>query len=382
MSVRKPTNPKIALILGLIFFNVLTSFASDGVFLYTPNTKVSVAPGESVDYSIEVINNSDQLFDGDIQISGIPRSWTYSLKSGAYAVSKIAVLSKDKKSLSLKVEVPFQVNKGTYNFRVTAADSVTLPLYIVITERGSSETEFTTTQTNMQGNAKATFSYRTSLKNRTAEKQLYALMADAPRGWEVTFKADYKPVTSVEMEPNTTKEINIDIKPLSQVKAGTYKIPVRAVTSSTSANLELEAVVTGSYEVTLTTPSGLVSTNITAGGSKKIQLIVRNTGSSDLSDVEMKSSVPSKWEVIYDPVKIEKIAPGSEATVYATIQADKKAIPGDYVANLEAKNPETSSKVSFRIMVKTPMIWGWIGVLVILAALGGVFFLFRKFGRR
>ncbi|MEN6453312.1 MAG: NEW3 domain-containing protein [Prolixibacteraceae bacterium] len=382
MSVRKLVNPKIALIWGLLFFNVLTSFASNGVLLYTPYTKISVSPGESIDYSIDIINNSDQLFDEEVRVSGIPGSWTHSLKSGAYSVGKMAVLPNDKKSLTLKVEVPFQVNKGSYNFKVTAGESVTLPLVITVTEKGSSETEFITDQSNMQGNATATFSYRANLKNRTADKQLYALMADVPRGWEITFKADYKPVTSVEMEANTTKEINIDIKPSGQVTAGTYKIPVRAVTSSTSADLELEAVVTGSYSMELTTPTGLVSTNVTAGGSKKLQLTIRNTGSSELTGIEMKSAVPSKWQVIFDPVKIDRLAPGNDATVYATIQADKKAIPGDYVANLEAKNPETSSKIAFRVMVKTPLIWGWIGVLVILAALGGVFFLFRKFGRR
>ncbi len=382
MSVRKPTNLKTTLILGLLIFNFLTSFASEGVILYTPYTKISVSPGQSIDYAIDVINNSDQLFDGEIRVSGIPRSWTYSLTSGAYTISKIAVLKSEKKSVSLKVEVPYQVNKGNYSFQVSAGESVVLPLVITVTEKGSSESEFTTDQANMQGNASATFSYKTELKNRTPEKQLYAMMADVPRGWEITFKADYKPVTSVEMEPNTSKEINIDIKPSAQVTAGTYRIPVRAVTSSTSANLDLEAVVTGSYQMKLETPTGLVSTSITAGSSKKLQLVVRNTGSSELTGIEMKSSVPSKWQVIFDPVKIDKLAPGNEATVYATIQADKKAIPGDYVSELEAKNPETNSKISFRVMVKTPMIWGWVGILVIVGALGGVFFLFRKYGRR
>ncbi|MGD9556017.1 MAG: NEW3 domain-containing protein [Mangrovibacterium sp.] len=382
MSVRKLTNPKIALFFGFFFLSIFASFASDGVLLYTPYTKISVSPGQSIDYSIDLINNSEQLFNEEIQVSGLPRNWTYSLKSGAYTISKMAVLSKDKKSISLKVDVPYQVNKGNYSFKVSAGESVVLPLVLTVTEKGSSESAFTADQSNMQGNATATFSYRATLANRTPEKQLYAMMADIPRGWEITFKADYKAVTSVEMEPNTTKEINIDIKPSSQVTAGTYRIPVRAVTSSTSASLDLEAVVTGSYALELTTPTGLVSTNVTAGSSKKIQLLLRNTGSSALTGIEMKSTAPSKWQVIFDPVKVEKLEPGNDATVYATIQADKKAIPGDYIVNMEAKNPETTSKVSFRVMVKTPMIWGWIGVLVILAALGGVFFLFRKFGRR
>ncbi len=96
----------------------------------------------------------------------------------------------------------------------------------------------------------------------------------------------------------------------------------------------------------------------------------------------MKSTAPSKWQVIFEPEKIDKLAPGNETTVYATIEADKKAIPGDYVINMEARTPEATSQISFRVMVKTPMIWGWVGVLVILAAVGGVVYLFRKFGRR
>ena len=64
------------------------------------------------------------------------------------------------------------------------------------------------------------------------------------------------------------------------------------------------------------------------------------------------------------------------------IKADKKAIPGDYVTNIEARTPETSSKLSFRISVETPLLLGWIGVIIIIIALGTVYYLFRKYGRR
>jgi uncharacterized membrane protein len=383
MSVQKKFLSCQALVL-LVFLslNTVPAMASGQVTLYTPYTTISVSPGDAIEYAVDVINKSDQVFNGDIRISGIPRTWTYTLKGGGYTVGRIAVLPDDKKTLSLRVEVPFQVNKGTYTFRLSAGESASLPLTINVTEMGSSETEFTADQSNMQGNANATFTYRATLKNRTIDKQLYALMANAPRGWTVTFKADYNPVTSVELEPNTTKEITIEVKPPKEIKAGTYKIPVRAVTGSTSASMELEAVVTGNYEMSLTTPTGLLSTKITAGGKQKITLTVRNTGSADLTDIEMKATAPSKWEVTFEPAKIDKLTPGNETTVYATIQADKKAIPGDYVVEMRASTPETTSQISFRVMVKTPLIWGWIGVLVILAAIGGVVYLFRKFGRR
>ena len=66
----------------------------------------------------------------------------------------------------------------------------------------------------------------------------------------------------------------------------------------------------------------------------------------------------------------------------ATIQADDKAIPGDYVTNITAQTPEVSSSVSLRISVKTPLLWGWLGILIILVTLGLIYYLFRKYGRR
>ena len=110
--------------------------------------------------------------------------------------------------------------------------------------------------------------------------------------------------------------------------------------------------------------------------------MLKNTGSSELRDITLQFTAPVNWDVTFDPKKVDLLQPGKSAQVFATLKADNKAIPGDYLTNIDAKTPETSSKVSFRISVETPMLWGWIGVLVILVALGSVYYLFRKYGRR
>lgn len=368
--------------IGIATLSSHAVLASDSVTLYTPYTKIFVSPGESVDYSVDVINNSKEIQDKAISVIGIPKGWTYTLTSGGYKISQIAVLPGEKRNLSLKVDVPYQVNKGNFRFKVLAGDSVSLPLVITIAEKGSYETEMTTNQSNMQGSSTSNFTFTVTLKNRTAEQQLYALIADASRGWNVVFKADYKQVTSVELPANTTKDISVEITPPSQVEAGTYQIPVSARTSSTSANLPLEVVITGSYSMELTTPTGLLSNNITAGDGKRIELVVRNTGSSLLQGINLNAATPTNWNVVFEPRKIDKLLPGKDEHVFATVKADKKAIPGDYVLNMEAQTPETTSKATFRTSVETPMLWGWIGVLVIIASLGSVFYLFRKYGRR
>jgi uncharacterized membrane protein len=367
------------------FFMFLTgnSFVSaQALRLYTPYTKITVPPGESIDYSIDVINNGSATGTAEISVTGLPESWSYTLRSGGWDVQEISVLPGEKKTMNLKVEVPFEIEKGSYTFRVVARNYTVLPLSVNVSEQGTLKTEFTSEQANMQGHATSNFTFRTKLNNQTGEKQLYARASNAPRGWNVIFKPNYQQATSVEIEPNQSKDISVEIKPPYNVKSGKYKIPVMASTSATSASLDLEVDITGTYEMELTTPSGLLSAGITSGRQKRIDLVVRNTGSSDLSNVRMSSSKPQGWEVTFDPDTIPMIAAGETAEVLATVKAYEKAIPGDYVINFTAQTPETNSKAAFRMSVKTSMLWGWLGILIILGAIWVIYYLFRKYGRR
>ena len=368
-------------LLGIVTLGICHAENPKGVTLYTPFTQISVPPGESIDYSVDVINGNEAVEDLNVSVSGIPRGWNYELKSGGWKIGQISVLPGEKKTMSLKVEVPVQVNKGSYNFKILAGNH-SLPLTIVVSAQGTYKTEFTTDQANMEGQASATFNYNANLRNRTAEEQLYALTSNAPRGWTVSFRANGKQVTSVEVAPNATTNVSIEVKPPASIESGKFKIPVRAFTASTSAELDFEAVVTGSYTLEFTTFTGLLSSNITAGDTKKIELQVINKGSSELKSIEFVSGKPVDWEVTFVPDKIETLIAGSSTTVTAIVKASRKAIPGDYMVKMTARTPEVSSTADFRMAVKTSMLWGWLGILVIVAVLGGVYYLFRKYGRR
>jgi len=369
-------------IISLIGFALLNaSVSAQGVTLYTPYTKIAVPPGETINYTIDVINHGNARKNVDIRVSAMPQGWTYDLKSGGWNVKQLSLLPGGKKTLSLKVNVPYKVKKGTFRFKVIAGSQV-LPLYVEVSRQGTYKTDFTCKQTNMEGTSKSGFTFSTELKNLTGEKQRYALQSAAPRGWSVIFKPNYKQATSVEIEPNQKVNMTIEVKPPHSVQAGTYKIPVRVVTNNSSAALTLEVVITGNYDMELTTPTGLLSTKITAGDERKVELLVRNTGSAKLDNIQFFSTKPVNWEVTFDPKTVDELGPGQTAEVYATIKAYKKAVAGDYVAKIRARTPEVSSSVTFRITVKTPMLMGWLGIFIILVALGSVWYLFRKFGRR
>ena len=267
MTMRTNCILLLVILLGAFPLNRVHADESGSIILYTPYTKISVTPGASIDYSIDLINNTDRVTNANLSVSGLPGSWKHEIKSGGWTLSQLSVLSKEKKTFNLKVEVPLKVNKGSYHFTVFAGETK-LPLEVVVAQKGTYQTEFTTDQPNMQGNSKSTFTFNATLKNQTADQQLYALMANAPRGWSVVFKPNYKQATSAQVEANSSQNVSIEIVPPANVEAGNYKIPVRAATGTTSADLELEVVVTGSYEMELSTPRGLLSTEITAGDVK------------------------------------------------------------------------------------------------------------------
>lgn len=382
MTKRATLSSLLAFLLFSASLRGAVSAVADSVLLYTPYTKISVPPGQTISYPIDLINNTRNVIDASILVSGLPSSWKYELKAGDYTIRQISVLPQERKTLYLTVIVPLKVNKGNYPFSVSAGSLANLPLAVNVSEQGTFKSELTAKQPNMQGKAGSTFTFQATLKNLTADKQVYALIADAPPGWEVAFKYNYQQVTSAEVGANSTGDITIDIKAPDVTEAGTYNIPVRATTNSTSVNIGLEVVITGFYGMQLSTPSGLLSTSINANEKKRIGMIVQNTGSTELRNIEMDASAPLNWEVTFDPKKIDRVPAGEAAQVFMIIKPSKQAIAGDYIASLLAKTPETAAKTEFRVSVKTPMIWGWTGILVIFIAIGSIYYLFRTYGRR
>ncbi|MBO8163357.1 MAG: hypothetical protein H0Z34_06510 [Brevibacillus sp.] len=372
----------LTLVLGVLATGWVPAQAAGELTLYTPYTSISVTPGESINYDIEVINNSQTVQETGLAIQGLPDGWEYQLTAGGWSIQRLAVLPDQSRNISLQVDVPLEIDKGSYRFQLVAEGKGSLPLTVTVTEQGTFKTELTTEQPNMQGHASSSFNFEATLRNRTADKQLYSLTAEAPKGWDVQFKVDGKAVTSVSVEPNTTKDIDIEVSPPEGIKQGSYKIPVKAATSSTSAGTEFEVVITGNYDIELSTPTGLLSTDVTAGGERTLTLKVSNTGSADLHDIELSADTPVNWEVTFEPKRINKLDAGQSTEVTATIKADDQAIAGDYVVNMTARAPEATSEAQFRVAVKTSLLWGWLGVLIILGVIGGVYYLFRTYGRR
>jgi len=132
----------------------------------------------------------------------------------------------------------------------------------------------------------------------------------------------------------------------------------------------------------LSTPSGRLNLDTTAGKKGALTLELTNTGSADLRSVNLSASAPPGWAVTFEPEKIELIKSGEKQQVTAFITPDGKAIAGDYVVSISASAPETSDSADIRVTVHTSTLWGIVGVAIIAGVIYWVVTTFNKYGRR
>ena len=235
---------------------------------------------------------------------------------------------------------------------------------------------------NIESPSNEPFRYNTTLTNGSAQPLTYNLEAQLPQGWQITYRVEGSPVTSVQLQGNKVQDISVEISSPLAAKPGKYKIPIKAISPVDSLPLNLEAVVKGSYAIELSTPSGRLSDEVVSGSTKELTLLVKNTGTLPLNTLEFSAQLPTRWEATFTPSNIQQLEAGKSQEVRLTLRVPDKTIAGDYVAKFDAKSASNTADVSFRIVVKTSLLSGWIGMLIILLAIGLVYYLIRKYGRR
>jgi uncharacterized membrane protein len=248
--------------------------------------------------------------------------------------------------------------------------------------KSGENSSFKTNLFNLEASVNEPFRYSATLKNGSGEARNYALDVKLPSGWFASFRTMGSQVTSIHLEPGATQEVSIEIGVNPYSKPGKYAIPVTAVSAADTLRLNLEAVLKGAYKIELTTPSGRLSEDVTEGSVEQIVCTIKNTGTLPLSNIELTAQTPPKWQVTFEPAKVERIDPSGSIDVTATVRVPDKTIAGDYVSTFTAKSQNANADAAFRITVKTSLLAGWLGILVILLAIGLIYRLIKKYGRR
>jgi uncharacterized membrane protein len=360
--------------------------ADDGLEVTTPYPAVAVAPGSDV--SLDLTVSSIRTADVSLELGGVPDGWTANLLGGGYVVDGVSVTEAEPAEVRLDIAVPGDAAGGETRLRVTATGGGATDVLIVTVRVDAAAAGDLTLETSspvLTGSSETAFTFSLTFRNDTAQDVTVSVSAQGPAGWDVeaTLTGETQAASTV-VEAGATQAVSVAVTPAEDAEAGDYPIVVTAQAGDRAATADLGVRITGSYAMTLSTPGDLLSASGSAGSPTTQAFEITNTGTAPLTAVEVTANPPTGWEVTFDPASLATLAPNDTGTITATITPSGEAVAGDYVITFNggATEEDADASAQIRFTVETSPIWALVGLGIIALILGGLFYIFRTYGRR
>lgn len=368
--------------------------AGTGVALADPDFEMAmdypsvvVEPGKTVSLNLRLMNRSKTSRQVDLAITKAPDGWTSGMKDRGYAIRSIFIGPEENKFITFEALPPDNVKPAEYSFVIKADSrdgvSQALTVNIGVAEKVVSGTKVTSQYPVLKGGPGNKFEFKADLSNGTGQDQAYNLLATAPQGWDVSFQPAYEStqISSLRIKAGESSGLNIQVQSPKLAAAGDYPIDLQISAGTEKISGNLKVTLTGNYDMSMGTDTGRLNMDVTAGGESSMSIIIANIGSADLKGINLVSSKPSGWTVNFDPKSVD-LAAGATKQINVFVKPDEKSIAGDYLVTLSASTPQVNKSVDVRVTVETSTLWGWVGIVIVLIVLGGLYGVFNTFSRR
>jgi len=366
---------------------VLAQEGQRNLFFYTRYPAQEATVGDTITFKLTLgTETTPQVVR--LGMRDVPTGWNVTFRGDGRVIQSAYVEPNNNATFDLRIEPPTDVKAGEYRMIAVAtgvAQEVALPIVLTLKEKATNPAglSFKVDLPTLRGSPSTTFRYNATLKNESSEEVPVSLLAEAPRGFQVDFKLSGQSITSVPFGPNESKSLSIEVRPFTDIPAGTYEINILARGGDLQATTRLVADVTGQPQLVLTTPDGRLSGEARIGEQTEVKLVVRNTGSAPARNIELSASPPIGWTVEFEPKQIPELAANQIIEVTAKVQPSNQAIAGDYLVTFTARPAEASAATSeFCFTVLTSTLWGLVGIALIAVAVVGVGLAVMRFGRR
>lgn len=271
-------------------------------------------------------------------------------------------------------------------FTALAQDEETEP-EPVPTDNITLETEFP----KLEAVAVGSFQFNVTLNYKGQIERVFDFKTSAPAGWDVYIQPQYetgKRISSITIDSSysgTSKSITAVVNTPSYPPPDPdeYKILLEVVSGEVSGSIELTAKITAKYTLSAFPLHELYNMSATSGKDNIYSIQVTNSGSAPIENITFDSTHPEGWEITFAPEKLETLDTSNPRAIDVNISPPPKAVAGDYMITLRVSGKQASAdKMDIRVTVETPTIWGWVGVIIIIVVVAGLFVVFMRFGRR
>lgn len=355
----------------------------DELTMTTPYPRVAVEAGDQASYELAL--TAPQPIEVSLEAGGLPEGWTGTFRGGGFEVDGVTA-GATAPELTFDVSVPPEASEGTYDITVTAAgggSTVELPLQVRVSAQAGGEVTLTPDFPGLRVPAGDAATFSVELRNDTPTDLQFELESAGPAGWDVTAQPSNEPqAATIQVDSGSTSTINVEATSPARAEAGQYNISVQATSPETQVEAEMIVEIVGSFSLEMTTLDQRLSTEVSADGSSEIQLVLTNTGTAPMQNVELSSTPPSGWDVTFAESAIAQLEAGQSVNAVATVTPSDQAIAGDYIITFSANGEQANTSVDIRTTVNPSALWGFVGVALIALTLAGLAWVFRRFGRR
>lgn len=387
-----------ASVMAVMLLGAAPAYAEErvaGIDMSTAYPGIMVKAGETVNFDLDFTSMDGTGQDVALSIESLPEAWSGYFKSSSSEISKVhipaasgAAADGQEDLADFSLSVPAETAEGVYTveLKADAGKGLTdvLELEVTVSEEEGLTSSFSSEYPQQQGASGSSFSFETTIVNNRGTNQTYALAAEDAEGWQVTFtpSGESTNVTSIAVDAGSSQGLTVNVTPPTTIEKGDYSIPCTAVSANDTLQTELSVEITGTYDVSVSTPDGRLSCDAYANKETNVTLSVTNNGNVDLTNLNLTSSAPTDWEVEFSESTIETLEAGATKEVTATIKPTEDAVTGDYITSVTVSNSETSSSAEFRVSVKTSTTWGIAAIAIIVVLACGLGMIFKKYGRR
>src|SRR4030042_4011367 len=127
-----------------------------------------------------------------------------------------------------------------------------------------------------------------------------------PEGWYagVALASATSEISAINLKFNTRQTMKLVAGALVEQEPGEYEFTVTFKSATEGDPLEgsitFTAVITGTYEIVLTTKTGRLSTDLTAGKDNSYILVLTNNSSVSVENITLTSTEPEGWQGDFD----------------------------------------------------------------------------------
>ena len=391
--IARARKPAVALATAAVLLAGLVpaATAADAFAVTTPYPSIAVAPGSSASFDLTISAPTEGTVD--LTVSGAPTGWKATLHGGGLVINSVTAAPGKPGTARLDVTVPGDTTTTKANMTIDArmgSSHTTLAIAVSVDAAVAGDITISTAADTLTGSVDSPFSFDLTVQNGSAEDQTVSATATGPAGWTVTTKLSQANAASIVVKAGSSTTVTVTATPPSDAVAGKSDIAVTVTAGSKTIPGTLHVQITGSFSMSLATPNDLVSAHGPAGSGTAQQVIVKNTGSGDLTNVKMTATTPTNWKVTFDQDTIPTIPAGNQVAVNATITPSGDAVTGDYKVTINAATTAdqasgasaTNSDLAMTFTVETSPLWLLAGLALIVVIILALFYVFRTYGRR